>query len=141
MLTYPQAIVLPSAVCLSNGETNVCRYETEERADGGEGGLGGGRLAWRRRRRFFESSNRNVSLSPLASKGRVESREFSDGRVIWQFTELPCSCSFDHATLPSLHVLLLRRPSDRPSFTPPVIRVFFNRLPRRRPIFHISGDL
>ena len=80
-----------------------------------------------------------MSLAPLASKGRVESREFSDGRVIWQFTELPCSCSIDHATLPSLHVL------RRPSFTPPVLLVFlyifFDRLPRRRPIFHISGDL
>ena len=74
-----------------------------------------------------------MSLSSPASKRRIYSREFSDGRtdgrVIWQFTEILFSpLRLFAATAPSITPLsqVYAYSVVRPSFTPPVILVFFS---------------
>ena len=127
---------LPGVFFLTDDQTEcilcvvVCVYQTEKRmfADTRRRGKEGARPA---------STKVPIEMSFLSPAKRESSRtEEGSGMFIEiPFFLLPLrSCPVDHATPPSLHVLS--------AFAAPVNRVFFsNRLPRRRPIFHLSGDL
>ena len=146
-------------MCLSNGGTNVCRYEKTRRS--------------RRTRRFGEREEEELRATvkdgrgrgrrgtggPVSSNvpiemplrqsgilGRASGQENESPLPLAPTVSAPCflhkRLSFDHATLPSLHVLRppLALAAGLRSSLAPVIRVFsmgFLRR-RRRQATHIS---